>query len=84
MASERISAGPGGLACDEVLACLGDYLDGDLEPQILEQVRAHVAGCTACDRFGGAYATAVEALRKAPAEAPLESALVASIVAKAG
>lgn len=84
MAGERISGGPGGLACDEVLAFLGDFIDGDLEPRVLEQVRAHVAGCTACDRFGGAYAAAVGALRAAPAEAPLEADLVASIVAKAG
>jgi anti-sigma factor RsiW len=83
MASERISSDRKELACSDVLAYLGDFLDGELAPELLEKVRAHVAGCSACDRFGGAYAAAVEALRKAPVEAPLEADLVASILAKA-
>jgi anti-sigma factor (TIGR02949 family) len=84
MQSERAHRRQRRLECSEVLANLGDFLDGELAPQTLAKVRAHVAACTACSRFGGAYASAVEALRRTPRESPLDAALIASIVAKAG
>ncbi len=80
MASERVV---GGLTCAEVLAHLGDFLDGELAPEVLTQVRAHVAGCGACERFGGAYAAAVTALRATEREAALDAEQIASIVASA-
>lgn len=73
-----------GLACGEVLADLADFLDGTLAPQALVAMRAHLTACTACSRFGGAYATAVEALRRTSIAAPLDAPLVASILARAG
>ncbi len=35
-------------------------------PEALVAVRAHVSGCSACERFGGACAAVVKALRKTP------------------
>lgn len=42
----------GGLWCMDVLALLSDYLDGQLDPDLSDQVRAHLAGCRECERFG--------------------------------
>lgn len=53
----------GGLTCSEVLVRLSDYLDGALPDEERAKVEAHVARCDACERFGGAFATAVKALR---------------------
>lgn len=53
----------GGLTCGEVLVRLSDYLDGALAAEERARVEAHVAGCDACERFGGAFAVAVKALR---------------------
>jgi len=53
----------GGLTCGEVLVRLSDYLDGALPDAERAKVEAHVAECDACERFGGAFATAVKALR---------------------
>jgi anti-sigma factor RsiW len=53
----------GGLWCHEVLALLTRHLDGDLNDDELAAVKAHVAGCDNCARFGGAFADAVAKLR---------------------
>ncbi len=61
MAHDREVAG---IRCGEVLELLPDHLEGTLEPERLERVQAHLAGCDWCDRFGGAYGGAVAALRR--------------------
>lgn len=61
MAHDREVAG---IRCGEVLEILPDVLEGTLEPERLQQVEAHLAGCDWCERFGGAYAGAVTALRR--------------------
>lgn len=58
------------LWCTDVLARLPDFVDGTLSEAEHEQVQAHLEGCDWCERFGGAYAGVVTALRrKAAAEA---------------
>lgn len=54
----------GGLRCGQVLELLDAFLDGSLDPAALAHVRAHLAGCSNCERFGGRYATTVETLRE--------------------
>lgn len=54
-----------GLTCRQVLAGLGDYLDGELPPPAVAQVEAHLAGCQNCARYGGSVGRAVGALRGA-------------------
>lgn len=66
MAHDREVAG---IRCGEVLEILPDYLEGTLGSERLEQVQAHLAGCDWCERFGGAYAGAVTALRRELGEA---------------
>ena len=53
----------GGLWCHDVLALLTRHLDGDLSEDELAAVKAHVAGCDACARFGGAFANAIAKIR---------------------
>ncbi len=64
---QRLEAG---LWCGEVLERLPDLLDGALAPEEHARVMAHVSACDWCERFGGAYASVVAALRRPPA--PIE------------
>lgn len=61
MMTERTVAG---LRCSEVLAKLSDYLDGEASDSDRSQIDAHLAGCDWCERFGGEFAGAVNALRR--------------------
>lgn len=54
-----------GLRCIEVLAALSDYLDGALSEAEVQRMKAHVAQCQWCERFGGSFGEAVRALRVA-------------------
>ncbi len=53
-----------GLWCHEVLDGLADYVDGELAPEVKEQVDRHLAGCDVCERFGGEYGAMVRALKR--------------------
>lgn len=69
MHNERMA---GGLRCSEVLARLSEFADGELEAPVVEQIRAHLAECPNCLRFGGSFQKMLEAIageRFAP-EAP--------------
>jgi hypothetical protein len=57
-----------GLRCGEVLATLSDVVDGTIAPELARKVQLHVAGCDVCERFGGAFAEVVRALREEGAE----------------
>ena len=59
-----------GLRCREVLAELSDLLDGLLPPPRVAAIRAHLAGCRACDRFGRDVAGVLAAVRAGLAEPP--------------
>lgn len=61
MKGERIVAG---LRCGEVLAELSEYLDGQLAPESVEAIQAHLRGCDSCERFGGRFAATIKALRE--------------------
>jgi len=61
MAVEREVAG---VRCGEVLADLSDYLDVELPAERRAQLEAHLRGCTVCERFGGSFSTAIQALRQ--------------------
>lgn len=58
-----------GITCREVLAHLSEYLDGELDDARAARVEAHVQGCLRCERFGGAFAGVVGALRRSLADA---------------
>ena len=52
-----------GLTCRDVLADLSDYLDGELPPERVARLEAHLAGCDSCTRFGGAVGELVARVR---------------------
>ena len=51
------------LSCEEVLALLSDYLDGELPAAALGSVEAHLSACEGCTKFGGQFKATVAALR---------------------
>ncbi len=57
-----------GLRCREVLADLSDFLDGLLSEARVSAIRAHLAECTTCARFGADVAAVLSALREGHAE----------------
>lgn len=68
-----------GMSCRDVLGHLGDFVDGDLAADTLQRVRAHLAGCSTCDRFGGRVATLVAALR---GSTPVTDGVPADVLAR--
>jgi anti-sigma factor RsiW len=36
------------MKCEELLAALNEYVDGDLDPSICEAFQAHLEGCNPC------------------------------------
>ena len=62
---ERLVAG---ITCREVLAEVSSFLDGELSAARVAQIRAHLAGCRECERFGGAVGALVSMMRRALAE----------------
>ncbi len=74
-----------GLSCREVLAHLGDFLDGDLVPAVVVQVQGHLAGCDTCERFGGHVGGLVGQLRAlATAEAPVPPGVAERLARRLG
>lgn len=59
-----------GLRCSEVLAQLSAYLDGELDAATRSKIEAHVDACDQCERFGGAFAATIQALRQRLGAAP--------------
>jgi RNA polymerase sigma-70 factor (ECF subfamily) len=60
----------GALRCSEVLALLGEYVDGELASGGVADVEHHLRGCTVCERFGGRFSRVVRATRRALGAAP--------------
>ncbi len=36
------------MKCDELLAMLNDYVDGDITPGVCADLQKHLAGCNPC------------------------------------
>jgi len=60
MNDDRIVAG---LRCGEVLEGLPAYLDEEIDGDRRSRIEAHLKGCDWCEKFGGEYRMAVEAIR---------------------
>jgi anti-sigma factor RsiW len=73
----------GGLRCDEVLAQLSDYIDGELEAADAKRIEEHLLGCPKCERFGDNFGSMVVSLRRVPGgSAPVDSKLVGRLLAQ--
>ncbi len=33
------------LSCKQLLASIGDYVEGDLAPELCQEIERHIAGC---------------------------------------
>ena len=73
----------GDLWCHEVLEHLDHFVSGELDAATLQAVRAHVAVCQNCGRFGAAYGRLVEALRSSRVE-PLDDVRLERLRARLG
>jgi anti-sigma factor RsiW len=58
------------MTCEEVLAVLSDYLDGELAPEALATVETHLHACQDCARFSGRFRATLGALREHLAATP--------------
>lgn len=36
------------ISCQELLASIGDYVEGDLSPEACQEIERHIAGCENC------------------------------------
>jgi anti-sigma factor (TIGR02949 family) len=79
---EGLDRSVAGITCREVLADLSAFLDGELTDARVAQLRAHLAGCRECDRFGGAVGAIVAALRRDLARPDALDAAVADRLAE--
>jgi anti-sigma factor RsiW len=52
-----------GMRCRDVLALLGEYVDGELATETRNRVDAHVRECDQCEKFGGEYRDLVVVIR---------------------
>jgi len=34
--------------CEKLVECLSDYIDGELPPELVEKLEAHIQGCNNC------------------------------------
>ena len=73
MVTEREVAG---MRCGEVLAELSEFLDGELSDGRQAQITEHLQGCDVCERFGGAFTSAVQALREGESSHPSEGSAI--------
>ena len=42
---------PGGISCQEVVELITDYLDGKLDPQLVQKLEAHLQLCPPCVEY---------------------------------
>ena len=50
--------------CQQVLARLSDYLDGDLDTEAMAEVERHLQGCLPCLAFADALQRTIELCRR--------------------
>ncbi len=69
--AKDISSNP---TCEEILAVLSEYIDGELSEELCEAIQAHNGNCPPCQAFVETYTKTIELIRTQPAE-PLPPAV---------
>lgn len=54
--------------CREIFACLSEYLDGELDPDICSQLDGHMEGCPPCQAFLESLRRTIALTRYLPAQ----------------
>lgn len=36
------------ISCKQLLASIGDYIEGDISPEVCQEIERHIAGCEHC------------------------------------
>ncbi|MBK6457671.1 MAG: zf-HC2 domain-containing protein [Gemmatimonadetes bacterium] len=73
--------------CDEVMRQLWDYLDGELTPERMQAIEAHLAMCGRCHphaEFERAFLRAVAQVRREPVDTDGLAAKVRSVLQAEG
>ncbi len=61
----------GALSCEEIFAKLSEYLDGELDETVCEQLEGHMGSCEPCQRFLDSLRNTVSLLRdERPSQMP--------------
>jgi len=60
------------IECHEILERISDYIDGDAEPEVCEEIRRHLEGCDDCDNFIDSVEKTVELFRRDSVPMPSE------------
>jgi anti-sigma factor RsiW len=70
-----------GLRCRDVLESLSDFLDGTLTRERVDQVKAHLDGCSTCAQFGSDMSHVLASLRagRTDLSPPLEDEALARL-----
>lgn len=68
-----------GLTRRDVLTDLSHFVDRELPPARVEQIRAHISACHECEQFGGVIAELVHALRGMRESPPLAEDVAARL-----
>lgn len=67
------------VSCREVVRQLFDYLDGELDAQLADAIRAHLEGCDACAQETVFEKQMLHGLRQHLRQTPAPHALVARV-----
>jgi anti-sigma factor RsiW len=59
-----------GIACQELVELVSDYLEGVLEPAERARIQAHLAECDDCTVYVEQFEETVRALRSLPGDEP--------------
>lgn len=52
--------------CNDVRELSSDYIDGDLDPQMADKIKAHISWCGPCNAFISTLMSTVSLLRNSP------------------
>lgn len=72
------------LECRQIFAMLSEYLDGELPPEMCDQIESHIHGCSPCVEFVKSLETTIRYCRRMALEhqtAPLPENLKAELLA---
>lgn len=68
-ATRRTHKDAAGLSCKQMFAKLSDYVEGELDPAMCENIQKHMSGCKPCEAFLETLKTTIERTHSLPGPA---------------